>query len=81
MLKENKNLIEELKSNKKFKLVINDFNKTVGYLKPITFYDSGHDFLIENLMNWRNENINAYLSHELATFEGTRRMAIKVYFR
>lgn len=78
MNKETKKLIKELKSNRDHKIFItNNSSKLIGYMKPITYYDIGNDDLIENLKNWRNENIFAYLSHDLASFEGTRRWLSK----
>ena len=77
MLDNIKQEIENIKSNKDFSIPISNYTNVIGSLKPITYYDLGNDIIIENLMNWRNNNINAYLSHEKATFEGTRRWLAK----
>tara|TARA_B100000315_G_C14558569_1_gene579381 strand:+ start:286 stop:960 length:675 start_codon:yes stop_codon:yes gene_type:complete len=77
MNEESKGIIKDLKSNQKYFININNYSKTIGKLKPITYYDIGNDDLINNLMKWRNENISAYLNQEYATFEGTRKWLTK----
>ena len=70
-------LFEMLKLNRDAKIFISGGNKVTGYLAPITYFDIGNDEIIEKLMHWRNENIDAYLDRTPATFEGTRRWLAK----
>ncbi len=39
MNEESKKLIKHLKSNRDFFININNYSKTIGKLKPITYYD------------------------------------------
>ena len=66
--KSNKQILSKIKESKSFKIPIND----IGYLKPLTYFDIGEDRIINHLMIWRNNNLDAYLSDDLATFDGTR---------
>ena len=72
-----KNIIRDIKSNPKYFILIHNYFKSIGTLKPITYYDIGNDDLINSLMIWRNQNIEAYLNHEPATHEGTRKWLTK----
>ena len=69
--------IKRIKSDIDFSIPVKSCDSIIGKLKPITYYDIGNDEIIENLMIWRNQNITAYMSHEKATFEGTRRWLCK----
>lgn len=69
--------IKRIKSDIDFSIPVKSYDSIIGKLKPITYYDIGNDEMIEHLMNWRNENINAYLSNEKATLEGTRKWLTK----
>ena len=69
--------IIRMKTDPTFLLPVKNYNSLVGFLRPITYFDIGDDSIINNLTNWRNENITAYLNHQLATFEGTRRWLSK----
>ena len=77
MEKNIKRMINILKLDNNYSIPIYNYKKLVGFLKPITYHDIGDDKIIENLMNWRNKNIHAYLSNEKADFEGTRRWLTK----
>ena len=72
-----KNLIAKIKLEEKFRIYIHDAVKIRGTIQPITYRHIGDDLVIEDLMNWRNENIEAYTDHTPATLEGTRRWLAK----
>ena len=69
--------IIKMKTDPTFFLPVKNYDSLIGFLRPITYFDIGDDSVINNLTNWRNENISAYLNHQLATFEGTRRWLSK----
>ena len=73
MFEQAKELIKNIKIEKDFRISVSRQNKNIASIRPITFYDVENDALIQNLMNWRNENIEAYMDHTLASFEGTRK--------
>ena len=72
MQKDARELINKIKSEKDFKILIHDYKEKVGYIKPIIFADIDDDDQIERLKSWRNENISAYLDQAPATFDGTK---------
>ena len=77
MKQEFEEIFQSLKTDNEFLIPISDSVGRIGYLKPITFFDVENDILINNLVKWRNENIEAYLSHQEASFAGTRKWLLQ----
>lgn len=66
-------IIQKLKLDERYKILISNSEKNIGFLRPITFNDISDDSLIKRLVVWRNENIKAYLNRELTDFKKTKR--------